>query len=60
MFSIDKIEHADLTYLSNARQIGLLNEVMKVIKDVETALNDNLPIDMLAIDLKGYLNCWVI
>ena len=52
LFSIDKIEHADLTYLSNARQIGLLNEVMKVIKDVETALNDNLPIDMLAIDLK--------
>lgn len=52
MFNIDEIDKNDLTYLSNARQIGILNETLSVINDVEKSLNDDIPVDIIAIDLK--------
>lgn len=52
MFNIDDLDRGDLTYLSNARQLGLLNETLKVINELELGLDDNIPLDILAIDLK--------
>ena len=52
MFGIDELEQADLMYLSNARQIGLLNESVNLIEDIEAGLTNNVPVDIIAIDLK--------
>ena len=52
MFNIDKIDKEDLTYLSNARQIGLLRETLKIINEINVSLENNVPIDILAIDLQ--------
>jgi tRNA modification GTPase len=51
MFNFDKIEQADFTYLSNARQIGILNEALKTVDEVEESLEEDVPLDMIAIDL---------
>lgn len=52
LFNIDELEHNDLTYLYNARQLGLLNETLEIIKELELGLSDNIPLDILAIDLR--------
>ena len=52
LFGIDELEQADLMYLSNARQIGLLNESVNLIEDIEAGLTNNVPVDIIAIDLK--------
>ncbi len=52
MFNIDQIEKSDLTYLSNARQISILNKVAELIKNIEEAIESDVPVDLIAIDLK--------
>jgi tRNA modification GTPase len=52
MFNIDEIEHSDMTYLSNARQIGILYETLELIKNINASLADDIPIDLIAIDIK--------
>ena len=56
IFNLDKIETSDLTYLTNARAISLLKQSLNSITDIKNGLNDNLPIDMLEIDLKNVWN----
>ena len=55
LFNISKIETEDPTYLSNARSIAILKNCLKSIKDIENSLENNIPIDMLEIDIK---NIW--
>lgn len=52
LFSIDEIEQKDLTYLSSARQIGILNQIVGIISDVEVSLSNEVPLDLIAIDLQ--------
>lgn len=47
-----ELETEDLTYLTNARSIALLEESLEKFKDVEQAMNDNLPVDMIELDIK--------
>ena len=56
IFNLDKIETSDLTYLTNARSISLLKQSLNAITDIKVGLNNNLPIDMLEIDLKNVWN----
>ena len=42
----------DLSYLSNARVLSLLNICMSSVNDIKQGIENNLPIDMLEIDLK--------
>lgn len=53
IFNLGKIEEKDLTYLSNARSISILKECLNKIKDIEEAINNDIPTDIIAIDLKG-------
>ena len=53
MFNIDEIEQNDLTYLSSARQIGILSETLDIIEEIDTSLSNDVPVDILAIDLKN-------
>ena len=54
--NLEKIETSDLTYLTNARSISLLKQSLNLIKDIKKGIDNNLPIDMLEIDLKNVWN----
>ena len=56
IFNLDKIETSDLTYLTNARSISLLKQALNAITDIKMGIGNNLPIDMLEIDLKNVWN----
>jgi tRNA modification GTPase len=56
MFNLDLLEQKDLTYLSNARQISLVKKVLRVIQEIEEAIQKEMPVDMIEIDLKEIFN----
>jgi len=55
MFLKGEVNLSDETYLSNARQIAKLKEAKASLKDSLIAVEEQLPIDMVEIDLK---NAW--
>ena len=52
IYSLEQIETDDLTYLSNARSISLVKEAKKAIEDAKEGISNNVPIDMIEIDVK--------
>ena len=52
LFNIEKIKTKDSTYLSNSRQISLAKQALKSLESAEEALEKDIPIDMIEIDLK--------
>ncbi len=52
MFNLEKINNGDYTYLSNARQISLAKEAYNIIKDIEEGLKNEVPTDLIEIDIK--------
>lgn len=52
LFNLEKINNKDLTYLSNSRQVALTNEAYTSINNALNAIEDNVPIDMVGIDIK--------
>ena len=56
IFNLEKLDTEDLTYLSNARSIAILENVLTSTYDIENAINDSLPIDMIEIDIKNIWN----
>ena len=57
IYNLENIETQDLTYLSNARSISLLEKAYGCIEEIEKGLDNNMPIDMVEIDIK---NMWSI
>ena len=55
MFNINELETKDPTYLSNSRSISILKRCLKRVENIEKSLNDNMPIDMIELDIK---NIW--
>ncbi|HIS18000.1 MAG TPA: tRNA uridine-5-carboxymethylaminomethyl(34) synthesis GTPase MnmE, partial [Candidatus Coprovivens excrementavium] len=53
MFNISQIETTDPTYLSNSRSISILESCLESIKEVEKGLGNNVPIDMIELDIKA-------
>ena len=56
MFNLDMINSSDLTYLTSARSKAILREVIDRIEDIKLAIKNNMPIDMIEIDLKNIWN----
>ena len=52
LFQLESIKSKDYTYLTNARQISLAKKAYQSLKEAEEGLHNNLPIDMIEIDLK--------
>ena len=52
MFNLEQISTKDYNYLTNVRQISLAKNAYQKLVDVESGLKDNLPIDMIEIDLR--------
>ncbi|MCQ6567949.1 tRNA uridine-5-carboxymethylaminomethyl(34) synthesis GTPase MnmE [Bacillus mycoides] len=51
LFFEGTIDSADMTYVSNARHIGLLTQARRTINDAIEAIENGVPIDMVQIDL---------
>lgn len=49
---LDNIVYKDMSYLSNVRQIDLVTKASLSIKSALNSLNENMPIDLIEIDLK--------
>ncbi|MDD3453278.1 MAG: tRNA uridine-5-carboxymethylaminomethyl(34) synthesis GTPase MnmE [Bacilli bacterium] len=56
IFNLNKLELNDLTYLSSSRSIAILKQINSTILDIEKAIDLQLPIDMIEIDLKEIWN----
>ncbi len=56
LFNLEQLNNNDLTYLSSARSISLLNKSLEKIKEIKQALNDNMPIDFIEMDLREIWN----
>jgi len=52
IYDLEKIETTDLTYLTNARSIALLNEALNLVIEAKKQIENNVPIDMVEIDIK--------
>ena len=52
MFNLNEIETKDPTYLSNSRSISILKKCLKNIDNIEKSLKNNVPIDMIEMDIK--------
>ena len=57
MFNLDKIDTDDFNYVSNVAQIAKLEEARQSLIDIETSLKNDMPIDIIEIDIK---NIWTI
>ena len=56
LFNLEKIKTGDLTYLTGARNTSILRKVLFSIKDVRDGIKNNMPIDMIEIDLRNIWN----
>ena len=52
LFNLNELEQQDYTYLSNVRQISLAKEANTILEEVEKGITDEVPIDMIEIDIK--------
>jgi tRNA modification GTPase len=50
---LDSIVNKDMSYLSNVRQIDLINKANESIKNANKSLNAGMSVDMIEIDLKS-------
>lgn len=53
LFNINEIETKDPTYLSNSRSISILKKCLNRIEEIEESLKNNMPIDMIELDIKS-------
>lgn len=56
MYNLEQIETEDMTYLSNARSISLLNQSLEKIKESLEYVKINAPIDIVELSLKDAWN----
>ena len=55
LFNLNELETKDPTYLSNTRSISILKRCLNKVEEIEQSLKDNIPIDMIELDIK---NIW--
>lgn len=56
IFNLDEIKGKDYTCLTNARQIALIKETLSLSNNIKNALIQDLPIDLIEIDIKQIWN----
>ena len=56
IFNLEQIEKEDMTYLTSARSIAILKQVNNNILELEKNINNNMPIDMIELDIKNIWN----
>lgn len=56
LFNLEEMNNQDLTYLSSARSISLLNQSIKKLNEIKNSINNNIPIDFIELDLRNIWN----
>lgn len=56
LFNLNELETSDFTYISNARQISLIKQSLKLINEIEEANSNNIEVDLIQIDLERLWN----
>lgn len=56
MFKLDEIKQSDYTYITNTRQIAKIKECLLRINDINSSLDNMMPLDMIEIDLRDIWN----
>lgn len=56
MFNLDKIKKNDYNYITNVRQIAKIKECLNKIVEVKASLQQEIPLDMIEIDLRSIWN----
>ena len=56
IFNLEQIEKEDMTYLTSARSVAILKKVKENINELEKNINNNMPIDMIELDIKNIWN----
>ena len=57
LFYAGEIESQDMNYVLNSRGIGLLNSSLEKIDNAFKAIDENMPVDIIEIEIK---NAWEI
>ena len=52
LFNLEKLTQDDNNFLTNVRQISLAKEAYNILLEVETGIENNVPVDMIEIDIK--------
>ena len=52
LFNLEEIEQNDIDIFTSTRQITLAKECLPILNDVENGIKNNLPVDMVSIDIK--------
>ena len=52
LFKLEEIKKNDYNYITNVRQISKIKECLKRIDDIKESLNNEVPLDMIEIDLR--------
>ena len=52
LFNLDEIDNTNVEIFTNMRQITLAKECLPILDDVEKAVTENVPVDMVSIDIK--------
>lgn len=52
LFNLDEISQDDSVFFTNTRQITLALDALSIIEDVENGVNNDVPVDLIEIDLK--------
>ena len=53
LFNLEEIESTDIEIFTNTRQITLAKECLTILSDVEKGIKENVPVDMVSIDIKS-------
>ena len=56
MFNYEKIKRSDYNFITNTRQIAKIKEGLKRIEDATTSFENDVPLDMIEIDLREVWN----
>ncbi len=56
MFNLEEIKKKDYNYITNTRQIAKIKECLSRINDIKESLNNDIPLDMIEIDLRDIWN----
>lgn len=56
LFDLENLESKDMTYLTNARSISIMRECYKQVEILEQKVNEDLPVDLLVLDLREVWN----
>ena len=56
MFKLEEIKQKDYNYITNVRQISKIKECLSMINEVDESIKNEVPLDMIEIDLKKIWN----